>query len=225
MHSLYFSDATWLTLFGFASAVVSVIAFLPYIRDTLSGKARPHRASWFIWSVLASIAFCAQAYEGATLTLWFAGAQAGMTIVICVISLTHGRGALLSRVDERALWLAAIGVVVWYFTDAAAYALAVTISVSLLGGVLTVAKAYRDPDTETMMKWALSVVASALALVALPVWDPVLLAYPLYILALNAAVVSAMLLGRVALARQVAYTRRTAPEMLAMPAFRAASYP
>ncbi|MEM6759455.1 MAG: hypothetical protein AAF601_08250 [Pseudomonadota bacterium] len=224
MQSFYFFDASWLSISGLASAFFSVVAFLPYIRDTLTGKAMPHRASWFIWAVLASIAFCAQAYEGASFTLWFAGAQAGMTIIVCVISLTHGRGALLTRVDERALWLAAIGIIVWYFTETAAYALAVTISVSLLGGLLTIAKAYRDPDTETMMKWALTLVASILALFALPGWDPVLLAYPLYILALNSAVVCAMLLGRMALARQVAFCQRTAPEMLAMPAFRAASF-
>ena len=43
--------------FGLLSAALSVLAYAPYMRDTIFGQTRPHRACWFIWSVLATISF------------------------------------------------------------------------------------------------------------------------------------------------------------------------
>jgi len=74
--------------------------------------------------------------------LWFAGAQVSGTVIIFVLSLFFGAGSLLSRRDGMVLFLAAGGLVAWYYTDTAAYALAITISISMMGGLITVAKAY-----------------------------------------------------------------------------------
>ena len=57
-------------------------------------------------------------------------------------------------------------------------------------------QAYRDPDSETMSTWGLSFVASICAIVSVGKLDAVLLAYPLYLFALNGAIVAAILLGR-----------------------------
>ncbi len=91
---------------------------------------------------------------------------------------------------------AALGLVLWYFTDTAIYALAITISISLLGGTVTVAKAFRDPHSETMASWFASMIASLCALVSIGTIDWIIMAYPLYLLTLNGAIVSAILLGK-----------------------------
>lgn len=183
-------------LMGITSAALSVAAFLPYIRDTMRGATQPQRASWLIWTVLSTIAFCAQMAEGAGLSLWFAGAQAGGTIIVFALSVQRGQGLFLTRPDERVLWIATIGLVVWFFTETAAYALAVTITISLLGGTLTVVKAYRDPASETMSCWLLGFMAACCALLSVGTWDPVLLAYPAYLFVLYGAIIAAMGLGR-----------------------------
>ncbi|MEO0389481.1 MAG: hypothetical protein AAF218_00930 [Pseudomonadota bacterium] len=190
-------SAETLALLGLASAALSTLAFAPYIRDTLTGATQPQRASWLIWTVLSNIAFWAQVAEGAEASLWFAGTQAGGTTVIFLLSLRKGTGELLSRPDERILWIAALGVVVWYFTDTAEYALAMTITISLLGGSLTVLKAYRDPGSETLLCWALGFAASCCALISVGTVDPVLLAYPAYLFVLYSAIIGATVLGRV----------------------------
>jgi hypothetical protein len=190
-----------LALFGLASALLSTLAYLPYIIDTVRGRTRPQRASWLIWSVLGSIAFFSQLYEGAAASLWFAGVQVSGTITVFLLSIFVGAGVFLKRKDYIVLLLACVGLVLWYFTENAAYALAITITISLLGGVVTIEKAYRDPQSETIATWALSFVASLCAIVAVGKLDWVLLAYPVYLFALNGAILGAMLLGR---ARRVA---------------------
>lgn len=195
--------AHWPVLLGCASAVLSTLAFAPYVRDTLRGDTTPQRASWLIWSVLSAIAFASQVFEGATTSLLYAGAQVTGTLVIFCLALGRGQGALLSRPDERVLWIAALGLVVWYFTETAVYALALTITISLLGGTLTIRKAYLNPNSETLSCWAISFVAACCAIGSVGAWDPVLLAYPLYLFVLNGLIVLAIVAGRGRMAQTV----------------------
>ena len=94
------------------------------------------------------------------------------------------------------LGITVFGLIVWYYTKSAAYALLITISISLLGGTLTVQKAYDGPGTETLSTWWLALVSSVLAALSVGRWDWVLLAYPLYLLTLNTAIVCAILMAR-----------------------------
>ena len=190
-----FSDRS-LLLFGIASGVLSSFAFIPYIIDTIRRLTQPQRASWLIWSVLGSIAFVSQVYEGATDSLWFAGVQVSGTLLVFVLSVWVGIGSYLSKTDYLILLIALMGLVLWYFTDTAAYMLAITISISLLGGVPTVIKAHRNPDSETLITWVASLIASVCALLSVGKIDLIILAYPLYLFTLYLAFVTAILAGR-----------------------------
>lgn len=185
-----------LASFGLLSAILTTFAYLPYVRDTLRGKTQPQRASWLIWSILGTIALCSQAFEGATHSMWFAGTQVGGTVLVFLLAIRRGVGGFLSRRDRLVLVMAAGGLVAWYFTETAIYALAITISISLLGGLVTVAKAYRAPSSETLSTWALSLLASICAILAVGELNWVLLAYPLYLLTLNGAIILAIATGR-----------------------------
>lgn len=185
-----------LAMFGALSALLSTCAYLPYIRDTLACRTQPQRASWLIWSVLGCIAVCSQWYEGASHSLWFALAQVGGTMCVFALSITCGVGGFLSRRDRFVLLIAALGLLAWYMTDTSIYALIITISISLTGGAVTVIKAYRAPKSETLCTWLLSGLAAICAIAAVGQVDWVLLAYPLYLLALNGGIVLAILLGR-----------------------------
>lgn len=183
------------------AAVLSSLAFLPYIIDTLRGGTRPQRASWLIWSILGSIAFFSQAFEGATHSLWFAGIQVSGTILVFAMSIRRGVGGFLTKGDRLVLCLAGGGLVAWYLTETAVYALMITISISILGGTVTICKAFKVPQSETMATWLLSFVASVCAILAVGRFDWVLLAYPLYLFALNGAIVLAIIAGRMRLGK------------------------
>ena len=191
-----FTATNTLLFFGIASGILSTFAFIPYIIDTVTGRTQPQRASWLIWSVLGSIAFMSQIFEGATSSLWFAGVQVSGTIIVFALSIKGGKGSFLSKTDYAILLAATVGLVLWYFTETAAYALAITISISLLGGAATVVKAYRDPDSETLITWVISLIASVCAILSVGKFDLIILAYPLYLFTLYIAFVIAIVLGR-----------------------------
>ncbi|MEM6409652.1 MAG: hypothetical protein AAF700_14725, partial [Pseudomonadota bacterium] len=170
--------------------------FIPYMIDTLRRRTQPDRASWLIWSVLGSISFFSNIYEGATSSLWFVGVQVGSTIAICLLSIWLGAGSYLSRKNLIVFGIASVGLISWYFTETAVYALAIAIAVSLLGGVVTVEKAFRDPESETLITWVLGLIAAGFAALSVGQLDLILLAYPFYLITLYAAIVGATLLGR-----------------------------
>lgn len=183
-------------VFGLLSGLLSAYAYIPYIADTASGKTQPQRASWLIWSVLGSIAFFSQLHEGAGFSLWFAGVQVSGTIIVFILSIAFGSGKFLNPSDFVILAIAGAGLILWFFTETAAYALLITISISLLGGIVTVLKAFRKPKSETMTTWAMSLFASVCAILSVGKADLILMAYPLYLFALYSAIVLAMLIRK-----------------------------
>lgn len=183
-----------LQLLGIVSGLLSALCYLPYIRDILRKTTKPERASWFIWSVLGSIAFFTQLAKGASDSLWLPAVQELGVTIIFLFSIKYGVGGLTKR-DLVALLVAAVGLVLWYFTKEAAIALYIVIVVDGAGAILTVIKAYEDPESETMSTWLLAGISGFFAMAAVGAWDIVLLSYPFYIFVINIAVIAAMILG------------------------------
>ena len=169
--------------------------YFPYIRDILRKTTQPHRASWLIWSVLGLIAFFSQFAEGATDSLWMIGAQTFGTVVVFVLSLKFGTEGF-SALDRISLLAAIFGIVWWYFTHNAVYALLITIAVDAISAGLTAKKAYALPASETMSTWILSAISSVFGALAVGSFNPILMAYPFYVLLASSSVILAIIFGR-----------------------------
>jgi hypothetical protein len=184
-----------LPVFGYISAVLSLLMVVPYIRDIFVAGTKPERASWFIWTVLGFIAFFSQSAKGATDSLWLTGGQTLAVLIVFLLSIKYGVGGLTKR-DTRALIAAGIGLVLWYITKEAAWALLIVIAVDSAGTILTVLKSYEDPESETLITWIISGTSGIFGALAVGALHPILLAYPAYIIIANYTIVAAMLLGR-----------------------------
>ncbi len=184
-----------LQVFGWLSGLLTVLWFLPYLRDIFRRSTKPHRASWLIWALLGGIAFFSQASKGATDSLWLTSVEsAGMTLIF-LLSIKYGVGGF-TRNDILTLLAAGVGLTVWYLTKEASYALFLTIVIDGLGSLLTAVKAYRDPSSETLGAWALSAVAGVFAVLAVGKLDFVLISYPFYIILANLTIVFAIIFGK-----------------------------
>lgn len=186
---------TALQFFGYLSAIIGTIASFPYIRDILKGKTKPERASWFIWTVLGTIAFFSQLEKGATNSLWLVGVGTLSVLVVSILSIKFGSGGLARR-DIFSLIFAVLGILLWFFTKDSTIALIITILVGSTGSFLTVVKSYEDPESETISTWLLVSVAGIFSALSVGRWNLILLIYPTYIFLTNIAVVSAILLGK-----------------------------
>lgn len=177
------------------SVGLSIIAFLPYIRDTFRGLTKPDRASWLIWSFLSIIAVASLRYEGGAQSVWFVGIQSAMTLIIFVQSIWLGAGSYLSRKNLAVFGAASVGLVLWYLLETSVYTLAIVITISALGAITTLRKAARNPQSETMSTWVISGLAALCGVVSVGSIDLVQLVYPAYLMMLYVGIVWAMCAG------------------------------
>jgi hypothetical protein len=174
-------------ILGILAGVASVANTVPYVRDVVDGTTRPHRGSWLIWAVTASVVYASQRADGATWSLIMAGAQAVLTAFVFLLAIRRGEGGMGAR-DASLIVLAAAGVAGWIVVDEPLVATACVIAADLIAAGLMVPKTYRDPSSETFATYALASVGGVLAAGAVGTGDPSLLLYPLYFCAINGAI-------------------------------------
>jgi hypothetical protein len=171
---------------GLLAAVVGVVDTIPYVRDTVHGSTRPHRGTWLIWSVLATIVFLSQRADGASWSLVMAAAQVILTGAVFLLSIRHGEGGLRPA-DMVMITLAGGGVIGWAVAGEPVIGTACVVAADLIGAAMMVPRTYRDPGSETLATFGLASLGGALAAGAAGAPDPSLLLYPVYYCLVNGA--------------------------------------
>jgi hypothetical protein len=164
---------------GVLAGLVGVADTVPYIRDMLRGVTRPHRGTWLIWGVLAIAVCLSQRADGASWSLVMAGTQAVLTTIVFALAIRRGEGGV-SRLDALMIAVAVGGLSGWILADEPLVATVCVIVADAIGVALMVPKTYRDPDSETLVTFALASLAGILAAAAVASLDPSLLVYPAY---------------------------------------------
>ena len=177
---------TWPIVLGVLAGAVGVADTIPYVRDILRGATRPHRGTWLIWGVLAVVACLSMRADGATWSLVMAACQAVLTGVVFVLALRWGVGGV-GWLERVMLVVAAAGVAGWIVAEEPIVATCCVIAADLIGAAMMVPKSYRDPESETLVTFALASVGGALAAGAVGAVDVSLLLYPLYYCLINGA--------------------------------------
>src|SRR5690242_9985195 len=97
-----------LPLSGIIAGIITLVAYIPYIRDIFNGTTKPVRATWFIWSVLSGIALTSQIASGGRWSVVMTLAQMGGVTAVFILSLKHGYGGL-GKKEFVSLIVAALG--------------------------------------------------------------------------------------------------------------------
>lgn len=176
----------WLVIL---SVCISVVGSLAYIRDTLAGKSKPNRVSWFLWAVVPLLG------AGAALSLQ---ADAWATVRVIVSGLVPLLVFIISFINPNAYWKLSKFDLICGVVSVLALAIWVIIGLPLISILLlaladgfaalpTLIKAWRFPETETGLTYLASLVAVILVLPSIPVWNIENSAFQIYLLVANAA--------------------------------------
>lgn len=182
-------------ILGLTSGFLVAFSAIPYIRDILLLKTKPERATWFIWSVLLSIAFFAQLSKGAEWSLLLTAGDFTAVFIVFVLSIKYGVGGT-TRFDVWTLIGAGIGLILWYLTDEALIALCITIFIDFLAGLLTITKTYRDPYSETFLTYMMCSFGAILSIFSIEEVSFSLLVFPIWIFAINFSIGMTIILGK-----------------------------
>lgn len=174
-------------ILGYLSGALIALSCIPYIIDIFKKKTVPARATWFIWGILLTIAFFAQISEGGTWSLITTAIDWLGVILIFALSIKYGVGGT-KRIDIFALIGAGVGLLIWYLTSNALYALLITIFVDFMGALPTLIKAYKEPETETWYAYLICGVGGILGALSVGSFDFSLYIFPLWIGIINSTI-------------------------------------
>ena len=181
-------------LFAILSGVILIAGAPPYLIDILKGKTRPERATWFIWSVLGTIAFFSQLSLHGNWSLVFVGLDGLGSIIVFLLALKYGVGGW-TRLDKVALAIAATGLGISFIARSPTIALSGVVLADMSGLALTVRKTFQDPSSETTITWFFIGTSALLGTLSVGKLQFNLLLYPVYLMLGNYLVLVAKYSG------------------------------
>lgn len=175
--------------------VIALIGYIPYIRDCIKGKNKPHVISWFIWALVSFIAFGIQ-----LLNKGGAGSYINLFMgIICTIIFFFGlkNGTKdITKVDWIAFSLALVAIVLWLVVKQPLLSIILVVFIDMMSFLPTILKAWKNPYTETVITYGLSGVKNGLSIYALSTYSLVIVMYPAYALIANLLFVGMLILRK-----------------------------
>jgi|GEM_PF-351836 len=174
------------------SNVLTLAAALPYLRETIAGKARPRLASWFIWASLTGIGSAA-AFAQHQIPAAIYGLLCSIEcLAIVVLGFRHGERKL-ERLELICLIGAFAGLVVLVLLRSSNLAIIITIATDFVGGVPTIKHAWIRPAEETTLTYILNALGSGVTLMIANFHVFSAVGYPLYLFLFDATIAGAIL--------------------------------
>lgn len=174
------------------SLIIAAIGFrltsgLHYLAATATGKVQPNPITWLFWGLAPLVAFFAQVQHGLTASSWVTLALAFGPLSIFVAALLtekHKRWKV-SRFDLGCGGFAVCGIILWQITDSPVVAILFGICADIAGGVPTITKSYRKPQSEHALPYFLTILSMIATLFSIHQWNFIDYAFPVYILGIN----------------------------------------
>ncbi len=179
--------------FIYLGVLLNIIGASSYLIDTVKGKIKPNRVSWFIWMLAPLIAFAAEVKQGV-------GIASLATFVVGFMPLLVLIGSFLNKKSEWKInsfdlicgLLSVIGIILWMITRVGNVAIFFSILADGLASVPTVVKSYHHPETENDHVFMFQIANAGIALLTIKSWSFQNWGFPAYLL-INGVVLTALI--------------------------------
>ncbi len=169
--------------------IINFFGNISYIRDTLQGKIKPNRVTFFLMPFAAFLAFAAEIKQGVGIESWIAFMSGLLPLTIFVASFVNKNAYWKIRAfDIYCGLLSFIGLLLWYITSVGNIAIMFGIIADGLALLPTIKKAWTNPETESAYPWLASSIAAIIALLSIQTWNFQTYAFPVYLILANSIV-------------------------------------
>lgn len=172
---------------NFLSAIailMMVIGYIPYLRDTIMGKTKPHVFSWTIGMIIAFIAFGLQIQEKSGPASFVTLSAAIISSVIVYFAFKNPDKDITAT-DYICLFLSLISLVAWLIVKQPVLSMIFVLLTEVISFIPTIRKSWNKPHTETLSSYSINFFRFIVALFALSKYTFVAIGYPLTWLILN----------------------------------------
>lgn len=170
--------------FVFLGAFLSLIGGFSYLIDTIKGKVKPNRVTWFLWALAPMIAFVAELKQDVDIHQSLLTFIAGLNpILIFIASFVNKKSQWkITKVDLLCGGLSMIGISLWLITQIGNIAIFFSILADALAATPTIIKSYKYPETENYIIYFFGGINAIITLLTIVHWNFANYGFPLYIL-------------------------------------------
>lgn len=187
---------------GLIASLLVFVGYVPYIRDTIKGKTKPHIYSWFIWGFVTLLVFFFQFNAGAGAGSWLTLSAGLVCLLIFGLSFWHGIRNI-TRLDTVFLILALAALGLYIITKQPLISVILLVAIDMLGFIPTIRKSWNKPYTETLFSYSLNTFRFAIGIYALETYTIVTYLYPVAWLFANGLFSVLLIVRRSSLERKV----------------------
>jgi hypothetical protein len=135
--------------FVILAALLNVIGSASYVIETLRGKAKPNRVTWFLWALSPLIAFSAELSQGVGLSSLMTFMVGFGPLAVFIASFLNRKSYWkISWLDIVCGSLSLLALVLWGLTRSGNVAIVFSIASDALAATPTLIKAWHEPETE-----------------------------------------------------------------------------
>ena len=165
------------TIIGLITVCLTIVGYIPYLRDTFKKKTTPHIYTWFIWGTVTTIAYALQVSGGAGVGSWVTLAAAIISYIIFALGLRNGKKDI-TRSDTVFFILSLIAIFLWLVAKQPILSVILVSTIDMLGFIPTIRKSWHKPHSETLFTYELNAFRHGLSLFALQQYSIVTWLYP-----------------------------------------------
>ena len=163
---------------GIIAIIMTVTGYIPYIKDTIKGKTKPHVYTWFLWATVSAIAFALQMSDHAGVGGYVTLAAVIVCYVIFFLGLHIGKKDI-TKSDTIFLLLALIALIIWLFAKQPIVSVILLSVTEMLAFIPTVRKTWHNPHYETLSSYIMNTIRFALGIFALQNYSIITSLYPI----------------------------------------------
>jgi hypothetical protein len=193
--------------FVLLGAAFNIIGGISYLVDTIKGKTKPNKITWFLWFLAPAIAFSSEITQGVGIRALMTFMVGFNPLLIFIASFVNKKSKWeIKRFDVICGALSIVGLLLWLLTSIGNIAILFSIVADGLAGIPTILKSFKYPETENYKVFLGGAISAIITLLTIKIWTFAQYAFPAYILAINILLIS---LIRFKLGKKLANSRKS----------------
>jgi hypothetical protein len=181
-------------LLGF---LIGLLGLFAYLRDTLRGKTKPNRVSFFLWALAPFIGAAAAISDGVTwavLPVFAAGF--GPFLVFLASFINKKAYWRITTFDWICAAFSVAALILWQVTKDPAIAVAFAVLADAAAALPVLKKCWTHPHTETSVFFLTAIFAQSTAFFAMKDYSFVEMAFPIYLISICAVLFTLIEVGK-----------------------------
>jgi hypothetical protein len=168
----------WKLVSGLLAILLTVVGYIPYIRDVLSGKTKPHIYSWLLFALITLTAFALQLKGQAGIGCYATLTSTVLILTVVLLSFTKSRSNDVTMLDGVFVVFTLISLALWLLVKQPMWSAILITFTDLLAYGPTIRKSWRSPFSETPLFFVISAVRYIFIIVSLQTYSIITTLYP-----------------------------------------------